>query len=528
MAPRRQRRSRPSPKAPTRAAPSISPHFSWREKLLLAIGLGLAYAVIGTWGRLDFSDLMGYYNLQADAFLAGRLHVIPTSTLQDLVPFANKYYLQWGPFPAVLHAAANLFDVVLSDRVACLLAGWLSALVFFEIIITLRRLWFPVASKGLCVWFVLAFAFGTPSAMLAWYASIYHESISIAMLLMLASLLFFLRYLEQGIGWWLVAAGLAAGLSLTTRVTYALHGGALLAGLCAFQQSRRLPLRRRLRQLAALGLPLVACGLLMAAYNQARFASPLDFGMTHLFGPKAPRMTKLARIPENFLHYVVSAPHLSSDFPWIIHEGWQPRRATKRADNMSSLLLASPFLFLAGITAWRLSRRDTSFVPAWVFLGTVALSGGTAFLFLLTFVAAARRYGQDFLPQFMILAFAGSCALPTGTRWRRWRAAAWPVLCFSAFFHLHLAFTASVRATFPDPNTMKAFVAIGPTLRRLVPGPRLIEAEAMTLNDLGVIAMRQRRFSEALHRFEQAAALMSESPRISENLRLARQLVGSR
>ena len=146
MAPRRHR-----PHSSSAPQPATSPklaQFTRREKLLLAAGIWLAYAAIGTWGQFNFGDLMGYYNLLTDAFLAGRLHVLPTSTLQDLIPYQDRYYFQWGPFPALLHAAARLFGATLSDRVACLLAGWLSALVFFEILIALRRLWFPWSPQG--------------------------------------------------------------------------------------------------------------------------------------------------------------------------------------------------------------------------------------------------------------------------------------------------------------------------------------------------------------------------------------------
>ncbi len=525
MAPRRRGKSRSSDAAPPPATSSQPAQFTRREKLLLAAGIWLAYAAIGTWGQFNFGDLMGYYNLLADAFLAGRLHVLPTSTLQDLIPYQGRYYFQWGPFPALLHAAARLFGATLSDRVACLLAGWLSVLVFFEILVAVRRLWFPRAPKWLCVWFVLAFAFGTPAGLAAWYASVYHESIAFAALLLLAAWLFFLYYFEHRAAGWLAAAGLAAGLAVTTRVSYVLHGAALLAGLCAFQHFLRLPFRARLRQVAALCLPLLACVLLMGAYNYARFGSPWEYGTTYLLGPSH-RVSALNRIPENFLHYVVATPQFSHDLPWIIHRGWQPRRTTLRADSMSSLLLASPFLLLAGIAALRLYRRDPSFAPAGLFLKTVALSAGAAFLFLLTFDAASRRYAQDFLPQLMILAFAGAGALAAAHSWDRWRPAAWPVLCFSALLHLHLGLFEFVNSTFPDPNAMKTFVAISPTLRRFVPGPRLIEQEAITHNDLGVIAMRQRSFGEALDHFEQAATLMPHSPRIETNLRLARQLAG--
>ena len=523
MASRRHRKSRSSDAAAAPATSAKPGQFSRREKLLLAACLGLAYAPIATWGQFEFGDLMGYYNLLADAFLAGRLHVLPTSTLQDLVPYEGRYYFQWGPFPAVLHAAARLLGTTLSDRVACLLAGWLSALVFFEILVALRRLWFSRAPRWLCVWFVLAFAFGTPAALVAWYGSVYHESIAFASLLLLTATLFFLRYLEHGTVGWLAAAGLAAGLSIMTRVNYVLHGAVLLAGLCAFHHLRRLPFRARLRQAAAFGLPLIACALLMASYNYARFGSPWEYGTTYQLGPDH-RVLSLNRIPENFLHYLVAPPQFSGDLPWIVHAGWQPRRTTLRADRMSSLLLASPFLLLAGVAALRLCRRDPRFEPARLFLGTVALSAGVLFLFLLTFDAAARRYAQDFVPQLMILAFAGACALTGGRRWNRWRSFAWPILCFSAILHLHLALFEFVDSTFPDPNAMKAFVAISPTLRGLVPGPRLIEQEAVAHNDLGVIEMRQRRFAEALDHFEQAAALLPHSARIEANLRLARRL----
>ena len=131
------------------------------------------------------------------------------------------------------------------------------------------------------MWFVLAFAFGTPAGLVAWYASVYHESIAFAALLLLAAWLFFLYYFEHRAAGWLVAAGLAAGFAITTRVSYVLHGAALLAGLCALHHLLRLPLRARLRQAVALGLPLLACVLLIGAYNYARFGSPLEYGTTY-------------------------------------------------------------------------------------------------------------------------------------------------------------------------------------------------------------------------------------------------------
>ena len=48
---------------------------SLKEKIVWAGALLAAYGVLATWGQFDFGDLMGYYNLQADGFLRGRLYI---------------------------------------------------------------------------------------------------------------------------------------------------------------------------------------------------------------------------------------------------------------------------------------------------------------------------------------------------------------------------------------------------------------------------------------------------------------------
>ena len=97
-----------------------------KEKLIWAASLLILYALIATWGQFDFSDLMGYYNMQADGFLAGHLYIEQAPSqgfLMDMIPFENHYYLQWGPFPALLHLLPRAIGARLSDRVACILAG---------------------------------------------------------------------------------------------------------------------------------------------------------------------------------------------------------------------------------------------------------------------------------------------------------------------------------------------------------------------------------------------------------------------
>jgi len=146
--------------------PSAAP-ISRRVKLVWAGILLVVYAWIGSRGQFDFSDLMGYYNLQADVFLNGHIYIAQTPSqvfLQDMASFGRHYYLQWGPFPALLHLAAKVAGANLSDRVACILAGWLTSLAFLEIVLLLRKRYSPAVPKWVCGWFFFAFALGAPTA----------------------------------------------------------------------------------------------------------------------------------------------------------------------------------------------------------------------------------------------------------------------------------------------------------------------------------------------------------------------------
>ena len=112
--------------APAKAA-GQQPNLSSKEFAAWAAVLLFLYCFLATWGQFDFSNLMGYYSMLADALLAGRLSIGYTPDevhLIDMVPFEGRYYLQWGPVPALFHVLAKLGGGELSDRVACILAGW--------------------------------------------------------------------------------------------------------------------------------------------------------------------------------------------------------------------------------------------------------------------------------------------------------------------------------------------------------------------------------------------------------------------
>jgi 4-amino-4-deoxy-L-arabinose transferase-like glycosyltransferase len=528
-APRRPDAARPSdPAVPPSVSPDATTEFSIRQKAVLFALLTIIYCVAGTWGQFDFSDMMGYYTMGADAARKGNLHIEYTPdkvNLIDMIPYQGRYYLQWGPLPIVFHLAARLAGLNLSDRVACLLAGLLASWLFFEILLDLRRRYFPGFPKAACVWFVFAFALATPAALVAWRGTVYNESIGLAALGIVAAFAAFLRYQQQPNLLWLALCGAGIGGAMLTRVSVALYAFPFFLALAAANYLQRRTLRTAISHLVVFSLPVVLAGLLQMAYNQARFGSPMDFGIR--YKPETTdenfRTFDLMHVPENLGHYVFSLPKPSADFPWLDHTGWEPRVHTTFAEGMSSILLASPFLLL-GSLVWRILKPGSEY-PADLRLaaGLAAGSGLMMFAVMLCFVSASRRYVQDFMPLLMVAVFLGAATLSASTL-RHWLAPAWVVVILSAMLHAHVSFYESFRSPQPDLNVTRAFIAVAPSIREIAPGPVLDQEEAMARNDWATVLLNRRRFQEALEQLERANELMPDSPVITKNLQLAQKL----
>ncbi len=501
------------------------------RKLVWSLALLVLLAFVATWGQFDFSNTMGYYDLFAFGLLQGNLHIPVTPdqvTLVDMIPYEGRYYLQWGPFPVLFHLFVRPFGFSLSDRAACLIAGWLTALVFLEIILTLRRRHFPDLPLALCRWFFFAFALATPAALVTYRGTIYNESIAIAMLAVLTGFWALLRYQETLAGRWMLLCGVCIAAALTTRVTMALYGAVFFAAAGLTLWLQKAGLKRAALHALLFAAPLLLGVAVMLGYNQARFGSPLDYGNRYKPGETSHFAAfSVRRIPENLRHYLLSPPRVSLDFPWIEHVGWLPLEHTSRAEAMSSLLLGSPFLLLAFYTRRVLSKRFQAADSLKVTAAAAAIGGAAMFAVMLLFSAASRRYAHDFVPMFVILSFLGLATMTDAAAlWKRYRVAAWVVLVFSALLHAQIAFYQSFHTPTPDVNVMRTFVAINPIVRTVFDGPRAAEEEAIARNDLGTVHLGDGDLEAALEHFEEAARLMPESDRIQENLELARRRAG--
>jgi len=212
---------------------------------------------------------------------------------------------------------------------------------------------------------------------------------------------------EHGVAW-LAAASLAFGLAVGARPTL-LFGAVILLTPVAGSFVLN---RYWLRLLLAAVLPLAAVGAGLAAYNDARFGNPLQFGHDYqlsgndVFGLPS---FGLRFFWDNVRLYFLEPLRWHAGFPWV----WKPSNPPLAPGHLPvefffgtltnlPILLAACLVPLAGLGA----RRG---------LGGMVL--GVGLLFLATtlpicfYAGATSRYLLDFLPALALLALVGFLGL---------------------------------------------------------------------------------------------------------------------
>jgi hypothetical protein len=291
-----------------------------------------------------------YHDLLADGFLNGTLSIPlePAPALlkaKDPYDYANvnlwsldasyykgKYYIYWGPVPALCMAAYKLvFNVrrALGDHYLTLafhcLALVCGALVIERMLVRL----FASKSRWLLALGIAAFAFANPTPHSASTASTYHTAIIAAQAWLIAGFLVAFDavwHARTGAAraWRLPVAGTLWALALGSRVT-TLPAIALLVLLTALALAWLEP--RRLRavivNLLALGLPLAFMGGALLLYNKLRFDDWLEFGSNiQLSGFPRFRLSSVYVLP-NLYSYMFRGWWSDCSFPYL-YQIWNP------------------------------------------------------------------------------------------------------------------------------------------------------------------------------------------------------------
>jgi hypothetical protein len=316
----------------------------------LALGVVVVFLAVALvyWGTARLLGMTGhqpyaYFPELAAAFLEGRLWITPPPWRMDLTLHDGRWYVPFPPLPAVLLlpwvalAGPVGVDTVLFSTG---LAAGAATLVFLVLELMARHRWTQLDVVDNALLTVL-FAFGSVQWVVALSGAVWHLGQETAVLFFaLATALAAGGRSPFLVGGALALAALARphlalGLPLLVGFTlqrYVDHGGAL---------SSTQAIGHLARWTARAGVPLVGAGIVLLAYNVARFGSPLDFGYTRqvLYDQHA---TKLASdgwfnvryLPENLSAMLFALPK------------WEDGRLVPDWNGMS-LLLTSPALALA-------------------------------------------------------------------------------------------------------------------------------------------------------------------------------------
>lgn len=425
---------------------------SWVAFAVVALSY-LWLVSVGGWFRWPGSS--SYYDLQAQAFVAGQAHLLPEPS-PDLLALPNPYdpqtrasvqyiwdaslyhgrfYLYWGPVPSLLIAPVRaLLDRPVGDDALVFL---FSVGVLFWCTRLLLRVWLE-HFRRIPGWVVpaavLTVGWANPAPWILNSPWIYEAAI-------VGGQFFFLMGMYALYRFWmstdvraadLVWAGVSFALAVGTRVSLIPAVAAVTTVLLLRAWTLRGAWKpaRAISLLAAFALPLVVGASALAAYNQVRFGSPLEFGHSYQLtsldltrqdlAPTAP-----GNIPPNLYNYLVNPVRTLPVFPYIkphwggtgmsvlripVPTGYYSRQVT-------GLLLIAPFLLFALEPArflWRrfrargASRRSAPAADRLTWLTIALMAAGAAqFLVVQSYIVSAMRYHGDFTAVWAVVATIG-------------------------------------------------------------------------------------------------------------------------
>lgn len=406
--------------------------------VVLSVGLmllaGYSYVWLYTHGRPGHIPITTrYLPMLADAFRDGQLflNIQPSAellaldnpydprqyttveVLHDASLYKDRYYLYWGPAPALLLLLLPE-TVEVGDAHLALGFGAGLAVVTGSLLLLLWRRFFPARSWWAVLPGLALLFWGAPIPFMFAATSIYEVAILagqffivLGLLLMLSGLSARPRYL------WIFLAGiswtLAAGSRVTTTPVFVLLAALLLWGAWKNLGWQRADL---LRSAAALAFPLAAGAVALFWYNYARFGSLQETGMCYALSVvdmsrTCPHLFSLRYLPANLYLFLFRPLSLEPDFPFVffrwIEAGDFPffiRLADHYyvVDPLVGVLFTLPFSVLFAAVAgmqqigWRdIPNRYRDYVQSGLLLSMLISFG-----LLLVFFAPMPRYLADF------------------------------------------------------------------------------------------------------------------------------------
>ncbi|MBL7064644.1 MAG: hypothetical protein ISS49_10655 [Anaerolineae bacterium] len=274
------------------------------RRLLRSPALWLFVACLTIYGltagvSLARHSLAPHFVYLAESFLHGRLDLIHVPTPQyDLTLFEGRWYVSFPPLPALLLLPlVALRGLAVPDIAFSVVMGALNVALFYAVLARLglraRASRAPTWDLGFRIWLCLLLGLGTPLWYCAALGSVWYTAHVVAVTCLC---LYALEVLGQNRP---VLAGLWLGLGFLARAPVLLAFPLTLA--LGFQKARNHREGTRFLLLLALGMAPALLG--QAAYNWARFGSPLEFGY-HWMNSPGPLLERQATWGQFSLHFL--------------------------------------------------------------------------------------------------------------------------------------------------------------------------------------------------------------------------------
>ena len=456
-----------------------------RYMRVVAIGITLGlllsiYFFYGSAGRAGAWPIYTtYHDELADAFRAGQLHLLrapPPELLAQADPYdpahlrlwlwdvslhRGRYYLYWGPVPALLQALAKSalrIDGAIGDQYLVCAMFFLAAVAAALLLERLQRRVFAAVPLWCVLLGILAFGCITPTLFLVATGGVYQASIAAAQAFLLLGMVFAFDAVWGASGAEplprrLALAGGCWALALGSRISVAPAIALLVLLTAAFSARsaapRGLGTRAAFRASVWMAAPVaITCGLLLL-YNQLRFDSPFQFG-TDLMLTTMKFRASTRYVLINAYSYLLRPFRTDCHFPFVsapwappadealpswleIPEGYLLGEPAVGVLRVVPIVWFAPIALLACVRALRgpraceadpadeAARRSTG--VAYCVLALAVLGTAAGLLSLAVFIST-MRYQSDMMSGLSLLGLLGAFALLQRARGRLGRAVA--------------------------------------------------------------------------------------------------------
>lgn len=430
----------------------------WVLLPILAVLLAYVwYVSAGKWTSWPPSAIYNYYGRLAAAFQHGQLYLddkpatellsLPDpyrigarkgiSYIWDSSLFHGRYYLYWGPVPAIMlwplrivFPSEEIGDIYLAFAFVCGVYAMLCVLA-----LTIWNRFFPALPTWTLALGLIIVGLAPPLTWMLNRPEVYEAAIAAGQVFLFGSVYLLHRGFDSDdhASWKFALASLFWGLAIGSRTNQALPVSFLAAATLLRLADKRDSFQRdrwRGRALAATLVPVIVCALALGWYNWARFGSVLEFGyryqLTLLQLPKHyDEIFSVAYVGPNAYNYFANPFTFAPSFPFIKPQyglidfgGLYAFPKIYFSEAVTGLVYTFPFMAMAlialapsglirrGARSWATEVPSESRPLFWL---RVNLFGVFAvqILSLLLFFFATERYLAEAVPSLALLALIG-------------------------------------------------------------------------------------------------------------------------